>query len=85
MNLAISAQRENGSLVLRVVDSGAGLSPLVASGESGGIGLANIRGRLSQLYGPSATLSLENRTSGGVEASLRLPFHISPQPALSLE
>jgi len=81
MDLAISARRENGNLILRVADSGAGLSPSIAENSASGIGLANIRGRLSQLYGPGAALSLKNRFSGGVEASLRLPFHLSPQLA----
>jgi two-component system, LytTR family, sensor kinase len=85
MDLAISAQRDNGSLILRVSDTGAGLSSPGSNSQTSGIGLANIRGRLSQLYGSNATLSLENRVSGGVEVSLRLPYHIPAQQALSPE
>lgn len=85
MALAISAHRENGSLLLRISDTGIGLSPSDSNGQSGGIGLANIRARLSQLYGTNAAFSLQNRISGGVEVSMRLPFHVTPQPALFTE
>ena len=85
MALSISAHRDNGSVILRVCDTGAGLAPDFREDNANGIGLANIRGRLSQLYGKDAELSLENRNAGGVEVSLRFPFHISPQSVISPE
>ncbi|HLK04269.1 MAG TPA: histidine kinase [Candidatus Acidoferrum sp.] len=85
MQLAISAHRDNGSMILKVSDTGAGLSASTHEAPTGGIGLANIRDRLAHLYGANAGLTLQNRDSGGVEASVRLPFHISPYPALSPE
>jgi two-component system, LytTR family, sensor kinase len=85
MDLSISAHRDNRSVILKISDTGAGLTSSGSEQSTNGIGLANIRGRLSQLYGAHANLSLENRAAGGVEVSLRLPFHISPQPAFSLE
>jgi sensor histidine kinase YesM len=85
MDLAISAHRENGSLILRIADSGVGFSSIGSQNSTGGIGLANIRGRLSQLYGANATLSLQNRISGGVEISLSLPLHTYPLPSLAIE
>ena len=83
MQLAISAHRDNGSMILKVSDTGAGLSASTHEAPTGGIGLANIRDRLAHLYGANAGLTLQNRDSGGVEASVRLPFHISPQPVLT--
>lgn len=85
MQIAISAHRDNGSVVLNVSDTGAGLPASAQENSAGGIGLANIRDRLARLYGASAGLTLQNRASGGVEVSVRLPFHISPQPAPSPE
>jgi len=85
MDLTISAQRDNASLLLRVSDTGAGLPHPDSNNQTSGIGLANIRSRLSQLYGSNAALHLENLATGGVQVSLRLPFHIAPQPELSPE
>ena len=39
-----------------------------------GVGLANTRSRLRQLYGDSANLSVRNRDRGGVIAEITLPF-----------
>ena len=85
MQLAISAHRDNGGMLLKVSDTGAGLSASASESPSSGIGIANIRDRLAHLYGAKAGLTLQNRASGGVEVSVRLPFHVSPQPALSPE
>ena len=85
MALSISAQRNNGSVILKVSDTGAGLPAHDSERPTNGIGLANIRGRLSQLYGPKANLILENQPTGGVEASLLLPLNLSSQPAFSPE
>ena len=38
-----------------------------------GMGLANVRDRLKALYGDRACLTLENKPSGGVVATLDLP------------
>jgi len=56
---------------IAVIDDGLGFTG--AAGGSG-IGLANIRERLAQLYGDAAALSLKARPEGGVIASIVLPF-----------
>jgi two-component system LytT family sensor kinase len=77
IDISIAARRENGSLILKVADTGAGL------GEHGadtvmnrGVGLANIRGRLEQLYGAEQEFAIANGPAGGAEVTLRVPFHI---------
>ncbi|MBL8524824.1 MAG: histidine kinase [Betaproteobacteria bacterium] len=57
-------------LALEVADTGGGFST-AASGT--GIGLANIRERLTTLYGTRASLSLEMNQPSGVKAILTLP------------
>lgn len=71
--VAISAQREQQHVVLRVSDNG--LGPTVPSTKNGaGVGLANLRARLERLYGDAASLVLQERDGGGAEAVLRVPF-----------
>lgn len=80
IDISIAAMRENGSLVLKVADTGAGLGAL--SGESvmnRGVGLANIRGRLEQLYGAEQEFVIANGAGGGAEVTLRVPYHLGEQ------
>ena len=78
MDLSIVAQRENGSLILQVSDTGCGLGETDPSGVLGrGLGLSNIRDRLAHLYGDRQQFTISNRPRGGAEATLRVPLHTS--------
>lgn len=82
IDISIGVRRENGSLILQVADTGAGLGAL--DGESAlnrGLGLANIRGRMEHLYGAGQTFSIANRVGGGAEVTLRFPFHLAETSA----
>jgi len=79
-NVEITARCSGGSLEIRVRDDGPGLAP-TRSGASG-IGLANTRARLEQLYGSAAHLSLENDPRGGAVATILLPCRAIPAEAL---
>jgi two-component system LytT family sensor kinase len=86
MELLVSARRENGSLVLQVSDNGAGLGELDPGRVFGrGLGLSNIRDRLSQLYGDRQQFSIVNRPAGGAEVTLRVPLQLSNQPSQTTE
>ena len=69
--IAIAAHRDGEQLVLSVQDNGPGLD---AENESG-VGLANTRARLAQLYGDQARLLLTSGDEGGVIAAITLPYH----------
>ncbi|HEY6388252.1 MAG TPA: histidine kinase [Candidatus Acidoferrum sp.] len=76
IDISIAARRENGSLILRVADTGAGLGTQGAEAAMNrGVGLANIRGRLEQLYGADQEFAIANGPAGGTEVILRVPFH----------
>ena len=42
-----------------------------------GVGLANTRARLQQLYGDDARLEIEDCDRGGVIVTMSIPFHHS--------
>jgi sensor histidine kinase YesM len=86
MDISVTAQRENGSMILQVLDTGCGLGlrgPAEVFGR--GLGLSNIRDRLAHLYGESQQLSIANRTGGGAQVTLRVPLHVSNQPKQAIE
>jgi LytS/YehU family sensor histidine kinase len=68
--IRVTATREQTALVLRVTDSGQGL----AATDGHGMGLANIRRRLTMLYGDQAVLSLARAASRGVVATVSIPL-----------
>lgn len=80
----ISAARSGDMLQLAVEDDGVGFEMNAESAEpkigtgidpaNHGIGLRNTRDRLSQLYGPRASLVLQRPPAGGTRALVTLPF-----------
>lgn len=68
---------EAGRLAVSVRDDGPGFQP---SGSGSGIGLANVRERLAQLYPGQAELQLKACPEGGVEATITLPLETAPLP-----
>lgn len=71
--------RAGEQLVLTVEDTGPGSAASRADEDiSGtGIGLANTRARLAQLYGDDQSLTLDENAVGGTIVTIRLPFHTS--------
>lgn len=68
--LRLSAERLDGRLVMQVEDDGGGLGNSLGEG----IGLANTRGRLRELYGTEQSLLLRERPKGGVAVTVEIPF-----------
>jgi len=69
--LVIEAFREGDNVVLVVSDNGGGMPAGGFTRE--GIGLANTRARLRELYGDAHTFGLANRPEGGLEVRVTLP------------
>lgn len=78
--LRITATRREDTLALTVTDDGPGLAASPPSSRPG-VGLANTRQRLQQLYGSRGALTVENAAEGGVVATVVVPFHVSPASA----
>ncbi|MEW6990668.1 sensor histidine kinase [Colwelliaceae bacterium 6441] len=75
-SLTISCKIEKQSLVIRLIDDGAGCN-FNDKNFKEGIGLSNVRSRLKQLYGKQHQFSLNQNDQGGVTALLILPLQIS--------
>jgi len=73
--LEISAARSDGQLRIQVRDDGPGLKSASGGTENGGIGLANTRARLRQLYGQAGHFDLRDGDGRGTVATLTIPFH----------
>ena len=71
--LAVTAHRDDGSLCVRVSDDGLGLRE--GWDAEDGLGLRNVRARLSRMYGAAGRLLLSSPAGGGVVATVTLPFH----------
>ena len=73
----ISAGRVDGMLRVEVRDNGPGLPAAAAAAGPlrEGVGLANTRARLAQLYGPGHGFRLANAPEGGLVVTLEIPFH----------
>lgn len=69
-SIRIVVDADDRQLFITVRDDGIGID---LSSPSSGTGLANVRHRLSTLYGTSASLSLREGADGGVEALLQIP------------
>src|SRR5262245_26280491 len=72
--IEISAKRDDNKLELQVRDNGVGLPDDKRARIKEGVGLANTRARLEQLYGADYRIDLSNRDKGGLVVSLTIPF-----------
>jgi two-component system LytT family sensor kinase len=72
--IEIHARCYNGALQLAVRDNGTGLPADWQTTGQIGVGLANTRARLAQLYGPRHSFTLANVPGGGLEVAIVIPF-----------
>lgn len=79
--IRITARREADMLRLQVLDDGAGTRPAASTEGHTGVGLANVRTRLSQLYGHRQEFQAFRPAGGGFAVELLLPFRSTSFPA----
>ena len=75
----VSVARDAAVLRLTVRDDGPGLSATAKASNGSGVGLANTRERLRQLYGDGARFSVSNHATGGVEVEISIPYSAADQ------
>ena len=76
-HVEVRASRAGTSLRLEVRDNGRGLpeGAPAARAAQGGVGLANTRARLQQLYGGAYRFDISNAPAGGAVVTLEIPLH----------
>jgi signal transduction histidine kinase len=67
----VSAEKVDGSVVVRISDTGLGLGSGATKGT--GVGLSHVRERVAAAYGPKASLNIEKNPADGVTATVRIP------------
>jgi two-component system LytT family sensor kinase len=72
--IEIHAARENGMVRLQVRDNGPGLGSVSHENLIKGIGLSNTESRLKQLYGSAHNFEINDRSGGGLEVVITIPF-----------
>ncbi len=77
--IRIAAARVGETLEIVVEDDGPGLPAQMP--QNRGIGLANTRARIEQLYGAGGRLVVANGERGGTVARLAIPYHSAPGAA----
>jgi sensor histidine kinase YesM len=70
----ISAQREGQAVRIEVADNGDGEGAALAASPSTGVGLANIRDRLTQAYSASHRFETRKNERGGFSVIVEIPF-----------
>ena len=77
--IEIKASRAGGVLQLRVKDNGPGLPRGEASSGriKEGLGLANTRARLQQMYGSAHRFEMADVPEGGLQVTIEMPFEIA--------
>jgi two-component system, LytTR family, sensor kinase len=74
----VRVEREGDRLVIQVYDTGPGFSPPGRNAGNGtGVGLANTRKRLEQLYGAEQSLLAHSPAGGGAIVRISLPWDSS--------
>ena len=75
--VGVYARRKGNRLDIRVTDDGPGIAD--ASKLKEGVGLANTKARLEQIYGGDHLLELRTADIGGLEVHLEIPFETEPR------
>lgn len=77
----VRARLDRDGLVLEVEDSGPGFPEGLAPEGGEGVGLANTRARLRQLFGDDGELSIGTAREGGARVTVRIPYVPADTPA----
>jgi sensor histidine kinase YesM len=77
-DIIIEARRIGDKVQIQVSDTGPGSDPgyTVRANQSTGVGLANIRDRLAQAYGPDHRFEPQTNATGGFSVTIEIPYQV---------
>jgi sensor histidine kinase YesM len=77
-DIVIEARRTGERVLISVTDTGPGSDPgyTVRAAHSTGVGLANIRDRLAQAYGPDHRFETQTNLTGGFSVTIEIPYQV---------
>ena len=78
----IEAKRLDSFLRVAISDNGPGISSNGFLPSKKCVGLANVRTRLAQVYGPDFRFELTNNGNGGLTVTMEIPFHREANPGI---
>src|SRR5258708_28082532 len=78
----ITAKPEGQAVRLEVADNGNGEGAGISANPSAGVGLANIRDRLSQAYGGAHRFETKQHEPGGFSPIIEIPYATRPNVSL---
>ena len=81
-HINIQAKRLNSFLRVAISDNGPGISSNAISPAKKCVGVANVRTRLEQIYGPYFRFELTSGGNGGLTVVIEIPFHREANPAI---
>jgi len=76
----ITAMREGQGVRIEVTDNGSAEASELSASPSTGVGLANIRDRLSQAYGAAHRFETRTNDTGGFSVIIDIPFEAGEKP-----
>jgi two-component system, LytTR family, sensor kinase len=79
--ILIRSLRNGDNLEILLRDDGPGRSSSKPAAVNFGVGLANTRSRLQQLYGATQSLQIHEPEMGGFEVQITIPFHVAQESA----
>ena len=75
--LVLAARREGPTLIITVLDTGAGVSATdLAQRRARGIGLSNVESRLAHYYGDAASITVRSAPGVGTTVEIRVPVEM---------
>ncbi|MDM0104118.1 histidine kinase [Variovorax sp. J22R24] len=74
--ITVRARRDGGLLVIEVSDTGVGIgnAPAPAEADPGGFGVAQVRERLTTVYGAQSSMTMSPLATGGTCAKITFPL-----------
>lgn len=76
----LSTTRAGATLRIRIADTGGGMLEVVRAQDGHGLGLANTRARLEQLYPGHHQFAISRTEGFGCVVTLEMPFRLAPPP-----